>query len=80
MGAICADHMMTLMEEKLEPERYAQLRTWLEGSAILDPPPLPTLDVADIADPDAMAVAAASMPIASLLLPLTGALSMRINY
>ena len=64
MGAICATHMMTLMEEKLLPERYAQLRTWLDGSVILDPPPLPTLDaIADGADPDAVAAVVASIPV-----------------
>ena len=66
MGAIVATHMMTLMEEKLLPKPYAQLRTWLDGSVILDPPPapLPTLDaVADRADADAVAAVVASIPV-----------------
>ena len=67
MGAICAEHMMTLMEEKLLPERYQQLRTWLEGSVILDPPPLPTLDaVADARDAEAVKAAMDSMPIEAM--------------
>ncbi|KAL1499362.1 hypothetical protein AB1Y20_011569 [Prymnesium parvum] len=63
MGAICAEHMMTLMQQKLRPQQYVQLRAWLEGSPILRPPPLPTLDAADVADPDAVAAAVASIPI-----------------
>lgn len=62
MGAICAEHMMTLMEEKLAPERFAQLRTWLDGSLILEPPLLPTLDTVG-SDPDAVAAVIASIPI-----------------
>jgi len=64
MGAICADHMMALMEDKLEPERYEELRGWLEGSSILTPPPLPTIDaVSDVTDAEAVAAAAASIPV-----------------